>query len=559
MDHLLLKEVPRNCPTKDKTMTRTRNNILVTALTGVMALSLGACSSSQTPSPSSECDGETCDTPSGTANSICQIQCNGEDDEEEFAVTAEQGLDDLLDQYIAKDDESLLAIFETFLPLRQDRVQLEAASICIEDCRMARAEGLCEERRNDAITQVAFERDYFRWACADVRGVTKTEDGDDRGQEYCEYYAALQLPDDSKAITLGRNLSRGGQTPAQATWGADSFIGKERLEELTSDPDADPIDVADEISFELEDAVAAAGNPVVGQCIFTTWHADVNQDLPVCVDGRCPTVTFDTTDLEGQSVTRDTGIPLDQEFMQMKVGFNSNLAASDLVTRCIENPQSIAQFADLFVRGCMGAFDLFETEWRRSDSEVCVISTRLRECGCKAELFDEKGEVVGEITDPEQLGFAVVPRQFDEDGDPLEEVTLRGFQLGTWGENGNGIKNLPENCRQVKTGDKFPPRIGATEGADMKNIVACDIKADKFISESTPVEGQPGKFKHPDLKETCRATYGNDVVVHVPVPRPGSESEYLVIPNARIVCENETCGDEPWVIRDDDTRWTGRD
>ena len=56
------------------------------------------------------------------------------------------------------------------------------------------AEVSCTKRRADAYTEArsAFTEGFLRWSCADVAGVTE----DDRGQEYCEYFAIAQLPPD---------------------------------------------------------------------------------------------------------------------------------------------------------------------------------------------------------------------------------------------------------------------------------------------------------------------------------------------------------------------------
>ena len=70
------------------------------------------------------------------------------------------------------------------------------------------------------------------------------------------------------------------------------------------------------------------------------------------------------------------------------------------------------------------------------------------------------------------------------------DVTFRGFELGTWDDR----DGLPPGCRYGDFGD------------GSKTLVLCDLAAsDVFGSLNDP-------------KEACRAAYGNNVVVHVPLP-----------------------------------------
>jgi hypothetical protein len=200
--------------------------------------------------------------------------------------------------------------------------------------------------------------------------------------------------------------------------------------------------------------------------------------------------------------------------LRMKVSFNSNGAASDLAERCMTDPlagdssDTTDPLNDNYTRGCMKAFELFQTEWRRSDSAVCVAGGRLVECGCGV---DTDGDGIADITDPKEISLALIPRQPLASG----ETTLRGFPLGTW----TGADELPSGCHYANTGDAS------------QTLVTCDLTATDVLAGAA------------DVKERCRAKYGNNVVVHVPIPA------------AAVVCSppeggqySATCGDIPWVV-----------
>jgi hypothetical protein len=520
----------------------TRKKITTTAsLAAMLALCLTGCAPSSSQGPQDcEVDG-TCDTPDMTANQTCDMLCDGFENEPE-----ELGESDRLEEYTRVEsselvDRALAAIRpkrhiddEGFPAQAYSQADYESLAeqelanfVCKTDCREQAAIGFCEERRHDAIevTQTAFQRDFLRWACADVDGVTFTSSGDSRGQEYCEYFAVVQLPGMEQAVDLGRNIDgRGQMTDPSISWSLDQ-------------------------DFDMEDEELAS-NGVVGQCVFTTWHSDLGQPLPACADGSCD-LTYEDTQTRAPWVTADTGLDLDADTMQMKVSFNSNGAAADLVEKCVANPITADDYGhseldDLYVRGCMGAYSLFQTEWRRSDSEVCVVGTRIAECGCKIEVLDDEGAVTSTITDPVEVGKAVVPPQYNcnDDGDCFwnETVNLRGFQLGTW----SGLDQLAPGCRVIDTGDTFP------SGAKQRNIVACDIRTSNLramaSAETSKDElGAEERLVAKDVKDFCKTKYGNDVVVHVPIPAPDSDFDYLPIPNARVTCD-EACGQDPWVI-----------
>jgi hypothetical protein len=328
---------------------------------------------------------------------------------------------------------------------------------CMQECRVGKGLEFCEARKADAVlsSQKAYVEDAIRWACADVEGVN-TNGGDDRGQEYCEYFTVFQPPPEAE----------GGELPAPVELGRGGDFG---------------IELTEDQIFALEDEPDA----VVGQCIFTSWHSDIDEELPNCSsDAGCNTVSVaDDAERASWMESTDLGLEMNRREMQMQGGINSNGAAVDLVNRCITKtpspPEDVRE--DDYMRGCWGAFELFKTEWRRSDPTICMASMRLGECGCALDV-DQDG--VADITDPLEIAKAVVPKPSNG------EVPLRGFKLGTW----TGAQELPAGCRYLDTGD------------DSQTIVGCDLTATDLLSSAS------------DPKDRCREKYGANVVVHIPIP-----------------------------------------
>lgn len=358
-------------------------------------------------------------------------------------------------------------------------------------CREEKAFGHCELRRADSIegSQLAFTENAIRWAAADVEGVTNNN-GDSRGLEYAEYFAVVAPPpeieggDSGPAIALGQKVNRDETT-------------------------ASNIQLTEQQIFALEDEPSA----IAGQCVFTSWHVDVSGPLPACNGSDCPNLAWPEGSEVASWAGSDVGFAMSAANLKMKAVLNSNGAASALVSDCMTNPlvadagNPEDPLHDDYTRGCMKAFSLFETEWRRSDSAICVAGGRLSECGCG---IDTNSDGIADITDPTAISLALIPRQ------PVNnEVTLRGFPLGTW----SGANELPAGCHYADTGD------------DSQIVVSCDLTATDILSGAA------------DVKERCRSKYGNNVVLYVPVP-----SEQVVCSPPADGPHAANCGTTPWVV-----------
>ncbi len=197
------------------------------------------------------------------------------------------------------------------------------------------AEQACEARRTEAFNpnRKSFNRDFLRWSCADIDGRRP----DERGQEYCEYFAVVQLPDAAgelgEAQVLGLNQGDDfsfGQTP----FGLD--LSPEEITALEADPDA-----------------------VVGGCVFTSWNGDIDMPVP-----------------ERQIY----GVELGPDVFQMKYFANTNSAAQCLIDQCMSFIP--VEEEDDFTRGCYLNSGINGTDDRKSDSVICASALRLAECGC---------------------------------------------------------------------------------------------------------------------------------------------------------------------------------
>jgi hypothetical protein len=314
----------------------------------------------------------------------------------------------------------------------------------------------CAKRQAEVLdsSNRGFTPEGIRWACADVDGVNANT-SDDRGKEYCEYYAIVHVPGAAEAVDLGRRRAADGSSGLAICVEGDESSACRTV-------------ITEDQLFELEDEP----DRVVGTCVFTSWHSEADAPFPGC------TSADDCT----EALTL-FGFPMTADNARMLDSFNSNGAAVDLVAQCFDAGSAVPEpdfddpddpNRDPFFRGCMTANRLFSTEWRRSDSSICAAVNRLRECGC----------VVEGVSSPRELGRAVV----GQPGAPAEGKT-RGFALGTWDDP----HGLPPGCRHA-------------EGDDSRTLVACDLTAADVVANLA------------DPKEACRVVYGDNVVAHVDLP-----------------------------------------
>ena len=353
------------------------------------------------------------------------------------------------------------------------------------------ARQFCAQREHDALQTP--RRQFYtptavRWSCVDVQGVNAVRH-DDRGQEYCEYFAVLNLsgkPDASFQDTtlVGRDIV------------ASHSITTPEVLSLTLTPAQ---------KSSLESQATSDPNAEVGSCMFTSWHFDVPGPAPACgSDNSCPSDTPSYLKLAQYS----------DDIWQMQSSINSNLAARDLAEKCM-NPasgQKDSTLKDPYQRGCMLIANLFQTEWRKSDPTICAGMMRVAECGCgtpatKGLPLDAAAEALANALLPPPPALT-------------SQVLLRGFPLGTW----SGMSELPQGCRYVSGKE--------SNGQASQTTVACKLTAQDLLDNANDLTLS-------DMKDVCGAKYGNDVVVHIPIP------------TAALSCtppEGAMCSAQPWNV-----------
>jgi hypothetical protein len=256
----------------------------------------------------------------------------------------------------------------------------------------------------------------------------------------------------------------------------------------------------------LDAQAQSDANAEVGSCIFTSWHFDVPGPAPSCSsDGSCP------SDLPSYLALDD----FRDDIWQMQSHINSNSAARLLVEPCMHPAQGKKDptIADVYTRGCMLDSSIFHTEWRKSDPTICTAAMRLGECAC--------GTDASKVLPPAAAARAVAEALIPPPPRKTQDVVLRGFPLGTW----SGLQNLPEGCRYASGKE--------SSGQPSQTLVACKLTAGDIL-------GSLGKgLKLGDLKDVCRGKYGNDVVVHIPLP------------TSALSCsspQGATCSAQPWDV-----------
>jgi hypothetical protein len=298
------------------------------------------------------------------------------------------------------------------------------------------ATNLCQGRQQAVLRsdQKAYLPDRIRWACSDVAGVNNNHQ-DDRGQEYCEYFAVVQLPGQTQSNVLGRaDVSKGTQEQLALA------LTQSQRDALDNDP-----------------------TQVVGQCVFTSWHQDVPGPVPACEPGStsCPTIA---------------GLPFTDGIMRMQSTINTASAAQQLIEPCMTTPLQFQNSSD-FIRGCLLDYKIFQTEWRKSDPTICTASLRLKECGCNTAA----SAMLPPSQQPAAIATALVPTPPKDS----RQVKLRGFPLGTWSDP-NG---LPAGCQYVN--------IGNESTGPSHTIVSCNLTANDVLLGSADLK-QSCRVKYGD-------------------------------------------------------------
>lgn len=307
---------------------------------------------------------------------------------------------------------------------------------------------LCEQRQADAYNpnHESFTNTSLRWSCKDVPDIpdlcekecaAEEEDyyfdcfdecvAGKTGQEYCESFALVELPDSNQTVVRGQQPS----ADSPAAW-SEAYL-----------------DLSDGDYIALDEIAINAPEQEVGACIFTSWQSDIYEPLPVCPESGDGCATYKGLELTGEN-------------FRMRHAVNSLEAAGALVADCLQTFAAVASFdgtpiEDPFTRGCLLNQLINRTSYRKSDTTVCTAALRLSECGCYP-----KG----------------TPLDFPE---ILGSTDLRGFHLGSW----TSRKKPPLGCHYVDTGDVLP------EGRTTKvnNIVACPLTAGEVLAHASASAG----------------------------------------------------------------------
>jgi hypothetical protein len=380
-----------------------------------------------------------------------------------------------------------------------------------EQCTNARVPAMDERRPH-------FTAGGVRWSCRDVNGVTADSNTkDDRGQEYCEYFGMLHTDGIPEIIMNEQGpVFCDESTPcAQGTCNTSIFscVTADRVD--TSQPadilgkNIDPRDKVTALDPKLTagqvEWLAQNPNEKVGECVFTSWHRDIEAQ---------PT---SSEKLGGYSLTAKSPGASSVPLFRMEVQFNSNGAAQTLVGDCLQPGDD--EIKDTFMRGCTMCGGTNCVPWRKSDPSVCNMAMRVAECGCEVSIKDATG------------GERKLDLTASKDVELAKELFVptgrRGFTLGTW----DGMGQLPTGCRYVKMGDSGTINVNGAVFQDPnadQTLVACDLKGSHITAATAK-----------DPKEACRVTYGEEVVVHVRAP-----VEQL----AKLTCDTSKKGCEgaPW-------------
>jgi hypothetical protein len=399
----------------------------------------------------------------------------------------------------------------------------------------------CENSRGNALDQARphFTADAIRWSCRDVSGVTpNSNESDDRGQEYCEYFAVLEdgIPevaftdvdcfDDLECRDLGHTACHPIEGLCIDAVGDRRGTGPGEILGKNVDTQSRVTPIRPNLSAGQVDWLEFMADPdeVLGACVFTSWHRDQSVsrgwEVRSCADrSSCPEVAG--WPLDARIPGSDPFEPSDEvDLFRMQISINGNSAAQALVRDCLGPGDE--DIEDDYDRGCFLCGDVPCEPFRKSDPSVCTAAMKIAECGCEIAVNDGKGAYrtldLSSAADRALAFEALVPK------------SRRGFTLGSW----DGLDRLPRGCRFLHFGDEPAVGVGDMSVPDPfanQQAVACDLTASMFNAN--------------DPKQACAAAYGEEIVVHVRLPDPEIAT---VTCNARnAACTSAT----PWVVVQD--------
>jgi hypothetical protein len=307
---------------------------------------------------------------------------------------------------------------------------------------------MCRHRRDEALlaSARAYREHALRWPCRDVDEIEALNDDAYGGQEYCEYFAVVQMD-------IG---GRVGLAP---------FEGGRFLDVPHAAKPTRAVTTGTVLGLDRKQSewfIRHANDPV-GACVFTSWFADNTEPLPACRDAK------HCADLFGLTLTAD--------HFRMRRPDNSLADARRLLAGCARRGSPLV--SDIFMRGCqlLEQYGLGRV-WRRSDPVLCAAAMRMAECGC--------------LQDRDAFAAALTSK----DGEPL-----RGLPLGAW----SGLDRRPPDCHWVQTGENSHTLLYCTlHGNDVLTAQlnlksACKRFADQVVVH-VPIAGIECPRSTPDCR-----------------------------------------------------------
>jgi hypothetical protein len=338
----------------------------------------------------------------------------------------------------------------------EDPISSEDEDVVPEDAETTFDQvGVCDAmfKRHVGIRERDLENGTVSWGCGDVKGV----DGEDRGQEYCEYHAVSR----GEVVTSASDLEAG-----------------EKL-----------------------------------YCYFTSVYYDVDG-----TDGKDGYVGDRDRALAAElSKPENLGATVAPELVRMKLQFNARSAATTLIQDCealkpsLDEQRQVACYmaglekdAAKLKEACRGkdlskaanwkkAQDLGAKVYEPGDDEFEVQQDLV---GCAAVRRAQHGGLAFRNSDPRICSH--VYRANEECQCSWSELpeALDGFEFTTWTSD----EALPVGCRRVKVG-----------GADSMQLALCEVSADE--ASELALDGNYAE----DLDAFCNDRFGKDMVMRAPL------------------------------------------